>query len=387
MKRQRDQLPGTDKREVPFASNNVRLSPRGWLMAAVAVAALLYGIPVVWQQIEAFQPDAGYRVPYRLSHDYWMIHRHYRGLASEDKTLVLGDSVIWGHYVGKHETLTHYLNELGGTDRFANLGIDGIHPAAMAGLVEHYGGEISCKKVLVHCNLLWTSSKRHDLSSQKEASFNHPKLVPQFFPPVPCYRESISRRLGIIVGREVPFFGWVDHLRIAYFQAMDVAAWTIEHPYARPVFALTLELPSPDEPPSPEPVAKPWTAKGIRKFNPSWVELGESLQWRCFRRTIEVLRRRGNEVFVLVGPFNEHMLGDESLGVYRMRKRAVQSWLSEQQIPHYVPAALPSDDYADASHPLAEGYRRLAERVIGQESFQRFQSNRPGRDGRSGKRL
>jgi len=376
VERQKNQVPGTDEREVPFASNDVRLSPRGWLATAGAVVVLLYGIPVVWQQIETFQPGTDYRVPYRLSHDYWMIRRYCRGLASEDKTLVLGDSVVWGHYVGKHQTLTHYLNELGGADRFVNLGIDGIHPAAMAGLVEHFGGDISGKKVLVHCNLLWTSSKRHDLSSQKEASFNHPKLVPQFFPAVPCYRESISRRLGIVVGREVSFFGWVDHLRIAYFQTMDIAAWTIDHPYACPIGALTLELPSPDEPPSPEPVAKPWTTKGMRRFKPPWVELDESLQWRCFRRTIEVLRRRGNEVFVLVGPFNEHMLGQESLEIYHTRKRAVQAWLSEQQIPHYVPNALPSHDYADASHPLAEGYRKLAHQLLTNESLRQFRSIR-----------
>jgi len=374
--RQEDQSLGAEEREVPFSSNEVRLSPRGWLVALCVTVVLLYAIPVLWQRIETFKPETDYRVPYRLSHDYWLIRRYCRGLASEDKTLVLGDSVVWGHYVSKDQTLTHYLNELGGADRFVSLGIDGIHPAAMAGLVEHYGGDISGKKIVVHCNLLWTSSERHDLSSQKEASFNHPKLVSQFLPPVPCYKESISRRLGVVVGREVPFFGWVDHLRIAYFQTMDIAAWTIEHPYANPVRALTLELPSPDEPPSPEPVAKPWTAKGMRQFKPPWVELDESLQWRCFRRTVEILQRRGNEVFVLVGPFNEHMLGEESLRVYRTRKRAVGAWLSEQGIPHYVPAVLPSEDYADASHPLAAGYRKLAQQLLSHEPLRQFQSIR-----------
>ena len=375
VERQKDESPETEKHEVPFSSNEVRLSPRGWLAVACVAAALFCGIPVAWERIEPFEPGADYRVPYRLSYDYWMIQRYCRRIATEDKTPVLGDSAVWGHYVAKDQTLSHYLNELGGGDRFVNLGIDGIHPAAMAGLVEHYGQDITDSKVVVNCNLLWTASKRRDLSDQKESDFNHPKLVPQVYPTVPCYRESWSRRLGIVVGREVPFFGWVDHLRIAYFEDMDIAAWTIEHPYTNPVGAVTLDLPSPDEPPSTEPVADSWTNKGMRQVNFPWVQLDESFQWRCFRSAVELLKRRGNTVFVLVGPFNEHMLQQESLEAYQDRKRSVEAWLEEQQIPHFVPAALPSEHYADASHPLADGYRLLAEQMLDNKSFREFLAN------------
>lgn len=375
MERQINQSPETEKREVPFSSNDVRLSPRGWLVVACVVAALLYGIPAAWERIEPFEPETDYRVPYRLSYDYWMTRRYCRRIATEDKTLVLGDSVVWGHYVSKDQTLSHYLNELGGDSRFVNLGIDGIHPAAMAGLVQHYGQDIEGGKVVVNCNLLWTASKRRDLSDRKESDFNHPKLVPQVYPSVPCYKEKWSRRLGIVVGREVPFFGWVDHLRIAYFDDMDIAAWTIDHPYANPVGAVTLKLPSPDEPPSPQPVADSWTNKGMRQVSFPWVPLDESFQWRSFHRAVELLKRRGNSVFVLVGPFNEHMLRQESLEAYRDRKRTVETWLQEQGIPHFVPAALPSEHYADASHPLADGYRLLAEQMLDSDSFREFLAN------------
>ncbi len=375
VERQKHQSPDTKKREVPFSSNDVRLSPRSWLVVACMVAALLYGIPVAWERIEPFEPETDYRVPYRLSYDYWMIRRYCRRIATEDKTLVLGDSAVWGHYVPKDQTLSHYLNEVGGNDRFVNLGIDGIHPAAMAGLVEHYGQDITDSKVIVNCNLLWTASKRRDLSDRKESDFNHAKLVPQVYPSVPCYKETWARRLGIVVGREVPFFGWVDHLRIAYFDDMDIAAWTIDHPYGNPISELTLELPSPDEPPSTEPVADSWTNKGMRQVNFPWVPLDESFQWRSLRRAVELLKRRGNSVFVLVGPFNEHMLRQESLEAYQDRKRSVQAWLQEQRIPHLVPAALPSQHYADASHPLADGYRLLAEQMLDNESFREFLAN------------
>jgi len=364
---------------VPFGSNAVRLRPRQWLLVAAVLAVLIYSIPVLWTRIERLDAGPDYRVPYRLSHDYWHVGRYFGRVAAEDKTLVLGDSVVWGHYVSTKETLSHYLNELAGDARFANLGIDGIHPAAMAGLVEHYGTDIAGKRVLLHLNLLWMSSRRHDLTSGKESALNHPKLVAQFYPAVPDYRASLSERIGIVVGRNVSFFGWVDHLRIAYFDDTDLARWTLDHPRDNPVGAVTLELPSPDEPPSPKPVAQPWTATGMRPFNPPWVELETSLQWRSFRRTVEVLRSRGNTVFVLVGPFNEHMLGPESLATYRKRVRQAVEWLKEQGIPHCAPPALPTEYYADASHPLAEGYGLLAEQLMEDEAFVRFQ--RAGADG------
>ena len=362
--------------EVPFGSNAMRLSPKEWIVALAVTLALLYFVPSYWEKIEGLGPGRDYRVPYRLSNDYWAAARHFRQVCRQQKTLVIGDSVIWGHYVGKAETLPHYLNELAGSDRFANLGVDGIHPAALAGLIEHYGREIAGKDVILHCNLLWMSSERHNLTTDEEFAFNHPDLVPQFFPWIPCYKESLSGRIGIVVGHKVPLFGWADHLRIAYFENTDLPRWTIEHPYDDPAAHITLELPSPDEPPSPKPVTQSWTAAGYAQFDAPWVELEASFQWKSFQRTVEILRRRGNRVFVLVGPFNEHMLTAESLAAYKIRKQHVETWLRESEIPYAIPPALPSDDYADASHPLAEGYSLLAKRLFEIESFASFRPPR-----------
>ncbi len=151
-----------------------------------------------------------------------------------------------------------------------------------------------------------------------------------------------------------------------------MATWTLEHPYDNPLQQVTLELPSPDEPPSPPPDARPWSAKGIEPFAPDWVPLDESLQWRFFQRTVRLLRDRGNQVFVLVGPFNEHMLTEAGLRGYAELKDQVAEWLTEQGIPHYVPPALASDLYADASHPTAAGYAELARSLAGQRAFQDF---------------
>jgi len=355
-----------------FGSNEIRLSPRQWLIAAAIVAVVFAALPAAWERIESFEPGPDYRIPYRLGEDYWLYRRYCRRVCPEERTLVVGDSVVWGHYVSSHETLSHYLNELAGGERFANLGLDGIHPAALAGLLEDYARDLSGKRVLLVCNPLWMSSPTHDLQSDKSFSFNHPRLVPQFFPRIPCYKEPLANRLGIVVERHVPLFAWVGHLRNAYFDNSDFAAWLLEHPGENPAAAVTLELPSPDEPPSPPPDARPWTVKGLKPFNPPWVELETSLQWRSFCRGIEILRGRGNRVFVLVGPFNEPMLDPRSLDTYRRRKAEIGAWLARHEVPHYVPAPLASELYADASHPLAEGYAEIAGQLWAEESFAAF---------------
>lgn len=358
--------------DVPFGSNEVRLSWRQWLLAAGLLAVAFTLTPRLWKRVEPLGAGPDWRVPYRLGHDYWLYARWCRRAGSRHEVLVVGDSVVWGHYVRAEQTLSHYLSRGAGGPRFANLGVDGIHPAAMAGLLEHYGRAISGKRVLLHCNLLWMSSPASDLQGRKERSFNHPQLVPQLSDEIPCYREPLSGRLGIVVRRRLSVLQWARHLRIAYFDGSPLGWWTLEHPYANPVRAVTLRLPSPNEPPSPKPVAKPWTQQGMGEFDAPWVDLGESIQWRFFRRCVEVLRRRGNRVFVLVGPFNEHMLTESSLRAYRRRKQQVGAWLRRREVPHLIPEALPSERYADASHPLGAGYAVLAERLLAEEAFRRF---------------
>lgn len=366
--------------EVPYGSNDVRLTGRQWIAAAVLVVAVLGLLPVLWQRIERLEDCPDYRIHLRLSEDYWLFGWLCRRARARGQTLVLGDSVIWGHYVPQDQTLPAALNAVAGEQRYANLGVDGIHPAALAGLLEYYGRAVADRDVILHSNLLWLSSRRHDLTSRKEFAFNHPRLVPQFVPRIPCYRESADARLAIAVGRHLGFLAWADHVRIAYFESKDLASWSLRWPYACPADAVTFDLPSPEEPPTPAPDARPWTEKGIQAFGPAWVPLEESLQWASFRAGVEVLRRRGCRVFVLVGPFNEHMLEDESLRAYKRMTAEVAAWLEAEGIPYFVPAALSSALYADASHPLSEGYRLLAARVLENEAFRAFARASPGRD-------
>jgi hypothetical protein len=353
--------------EVPFGSNCVRLSLTDWLIVAIILSTVVYFAPMLWKRAEKFAPSSDYRIPYNLSSDYWFYERYCRWACSRYKTLVIGDSVIWGHFVPVSKTLSHHLNDLAGTEQFANLGADGTHPAALEGLLRYYGRDITNKSIILHLNPLWMTSPKHDLQTEKEHRFNHPKLVPQFIPRIPCYKASFSKRISTVVNRCVPFFNFRSHLNIACFQSMDVPGWTTEHPYENPLNAVTFRLPASDDYERPKDTAQ--SGRGPGKTALQWVELEKSLQWLFFKRTVELLRHRDNRVFVLVGPFNEHMLDADSLDTYRKIQNDIETWLRRNNVSFFIPEVLPAHLYVDSSHPLSEGYALLAGLLFEDKSF------------------
>ncbi|MBI4564774.1 MAG: hypothetical protein HY716_08810 [Planctomycetes bacterium] len=317
-----------------------------WTLREWAVVAAFAAAVVLWPRDGASEVD---RIPYDLSEDYWLFDLHAR----REGPVVLGDSFVWGAYVRKDETLPFRLGA-------RNLGVHGGHPAALAGLIEHYGAGIRRRKVILHCNPLWLSSPRLDLSRPEEFTFNHPELVPQFSPHIACYKADLSRRLAIIVRRSLPFFAWTKHLQQVRFDRRDIPSWTVEHPYELPGLQ---PLAPPDETSREKPL--PWTERGLRPCDYEWVDPDRSFQWASFLRAIRLLRERGNDVVVLVGPFNEHALTVESRSRYRALRARIEAGLRAAGVRYVAPEPLPSRLYADASHPLAEGYEMLA-RSLGQ---------------------
>ena len=352
-------------------SNGVRLSGRQWLgLGAFGLAAYLL-TPLVWKSVERFEADADYRIPLAQGNDYWHFDRWAREAASRHETLLVGDSVVWGHFVQRNQTLSHHLNEISGSTRFANLGLDGSHPAALAGLVEYYGGAIRGKDVVLLCNPTWMSSPEPDLRDpelRKEQVFpyNHAPLIPQFSPSIPCYRENPSRRIGHAMDRHLPFASWSRHLQVAYFGDKSIPEWTLDHPYENPMGPIALRMGPADECPG-DPF--PWTERGLKKQDLPWVDLETSIQWASFRRTVDLLRSRGNRLFVVVGPYNEHLLREKSLERYLALKAGIVEGLKAQGVAHLVAAPLPSETYADASHPLDRGYALLARELLGHGFF------------------
>jgi len=352
-------------------SNGVRLSARQWVGVLLFSLVLILALPPIWARFEPFEVEPDYRMPYDLSADYWLYGRYARTAAERSDILAVGDSVIWGEYVTRQETLPYYLAQATGK-RVANLGVNGLQPATMVGLLGSYA-PLSGRKILLHCNPLWMTSPRRDLSFEPKAGddlvqLNHPALVPQFTPRIPSYAADMSQRLGYVVQRNVAFSAWSNHLQVAYFGTKSIPAWTMEHPEENPFARITLRLP-PSSNELRHPGQKSWKEGGGTRQTMEWVDLEASVQWRSFRDVAKLLRERGNEVFVLVGPFNEHMLTDAGLERYRKIKSGIEAWLKAEGLPHWVPEVLPSELYPDASHPFAEGYKRLAAPLATQAFF------------------
>jgi hypothetical protein len=374
--------------DIPFV-NEERLNWKNWCIAVLAVFLIALLTPAIWKKVERFETGPDYRIPYSLSRDYWLYQRRLDHLGDPSRIVLLGDSVIWGEYVRPDGTLSHFLNQKSGAadrDRFINGGVNGLFPLALGGLVDHYAGALRHRKVILHCNLLWLSSPKADLSTTKEEKFNHSRLVPQFSPKIPCYHADANERLSVLIERNVGFLSWVNHLQTAYYADKSIPIWTLQddgedpphytNAYKNPLRQITFEVPSaPADDPQRGPASprhKPWNATGANLAQFEWVPLENSLQWAAFQRTFQKLRARGDDVFVLLGPFNEHMLAPESQAGYRQLRDGVQSWLKSQNAVYLAPEPLPGNLYADASHPLTQGYELLATKVFESEPFKNW---------------
>src|SRR3989442_6924902 len=201
--------------------NAMRLSARQWVAVASMLAAVLLVTPWVWKRVERFETGTDYRTPYSLSKDYSLYERRLQKVTPTN-IAVIGDSVIWGEYVRRDGTLSHFLNQVlpdgqrGPPEKFVNAAVDGLFPLALEGLIRDYGGALRHRKLILHCNVLWMSSPKADLQTEKEERFNHADLVPQFSPRIPCYKADLNHRLTVVIDRHFTFSQWANHLQVAY---------------------------------------------------------------------------------------------------------------------------------------------------------------------------
>ncbi len=406
---------GTAKGDVSeeFSSNAVRLSLGEWAIALALLVAVMLFLPWIVQRRQTFEPSADYRHPYQYGEDYWLYARYSRYAHSHCPVAVIGDSVVWGHYVTPEGTLTHFLNQEANEEdrlkpvlrqpglRFANLGLDGTRPMALAGLIEYYCRDIAGQGVILHLNPLWMSSDEADLhqrdagllvlrskllrrvararghkdgegsEGEKEGvRINHARLVPQTAHRPYGYQPSFDAAVGIAAERYLPYAAWVRHLRMVYFDNLGIESWSLENPYRNPLGAISSELPQPEDRPEGDPV--PWTRSGVERQDFPWVPLEQSYQWERFRRAVDLLQARGNHVFVLVGPMNTHLMTEASRRRYDQLQGEMEAWLKAHAIAYSAPPALPSELYADSSHPLKAGYARLAKELYGDGSFREW---------------
>jgi len=159
-----------------------------------------------------------------------------------------------------------------------------------------------------------------------------------------------------------------EHLRSADFENLNLPDWTMLYPDKNPLRAIQLRIPTADDGAQGKPVT--WKERGIATQNIAWVPPQESLQWNSTKSLIELLRSRDNRVYVILGPFNPYVLTKESRARYAAMKQEMQRQLQAMQVGCFTAPDLPSAYYADASHPLKEGYREMAQKLCEAKSFQ-----------------
>ncbi|MFA6101405.1 MAG: hypothetical protein WCV67_01060 [Victivallaceae bacterium] len=350
------------KRRV-FGSNTFRLSFKELAVTgAIIIIGVLFLLPYIWGGIEKIRTGNEFRIAYDSRDDYWVYKKWADKAAEEYPVIFLGDSVVWGMYVDSGSTLSAKLNRKLNRQAVANLAIDGMHSVALEGLLKYYGGAIKNKTVILHYNPLWMNSRKYDLSDDEEMQVHHPRLIPQFSPKYKCYTESFSGRLNICRERNIPFFSLLNHIRLAFFNNEELNQWMIDNPYKTPFSQISMTV----DPCEKEKTnsSENWKQKGITAQEWEWVPLDKSYQWQAFTNVVKLLRERGNRVCVMVGPLNPYMLTPASLVKFRKLQQDICAWLSKQNVEYMLVPDLPSEMYADASHPLDKGYDVIADNLL-----------------------
>jgi hypothetical protein len=65
-------------------------------------------------------------------------------------------------------------------------------------------------------------------------------------------------------------------------------------------------------------------------------------------------------------------MAEDNRPAYRKIRDGIAAWLGQNNIPAVAPDTLPSELYADASHPLTSGYELLAKRLYAEEGFRKW---------------
>jgi len=367
-------------KSMPFGSNAMRMN---WLelllVAAVSIAIFGWGLPWLygrWERFDFSTPD--FRLGYDLRDDYWSYRKWCEYASEHFNTVFVGDSVIWGMYTDTPHTLSAHYNKLKGSPVAANLGIDGLHPLALEGLMRDFGSPLRGKKVYLYFNPLWLNDVKFDLSGlplkNKDGepdvtSIMHPRLIPQFDYTNFYYTDPLKKRVSNTLEREVPLFSLLNHLRSVWYGNLPLPEWTMQNPARLPWSPIRRRV----EAVETEHLnrSEPWNSICDFEVAYSWVQPRNSRQWQAFTATAQLLKERGNEVVVLLGAFNTYLLDEASLEAYEELAEAVADDLDDLNIEYIQIDLLPSETYADASYPLSDGYQLMAEQIIEYEEQQK----------------
>jgi len=249
--------------------------------------------------------------------------------AAQFPTILVGDSVVWGQFADRDETLSHYLNFLTAQPRFVNAGLDGMHPIALAELVEHHASALQKKDVVLQMNPLWLMIPKGPVPRElSDPLQNRPGLVPRLAAGTNgTYQEKIEAAVARVLDGS-PIDWWID--RIADTRA-DFLDWSMDHPYESPAMAMSAGLPASED---TYPVKKrPWKGTESAKLDYGWPVLHQHPQWKAFLRILNLLESRQNRILVLLGPMNEKMMKPAMLEGYLRLKKEIEEQIVSRGIP------------------------------------------------------
>ena len=353
------------KKPIPYGSNSLRLSPKGLLLVVVLTVLAVFVASSLWYRLAfevdpmAGDPDDHFRFSYAYRDDYCLYNKVVDNSGRYD-ALFLGDSVIWGMYVNNESTLTECLNRKTGK-HYGNLAIDGLHPVAMRTLVkEHTSNFGENRPIFLYFNPLWVNTPEYDLTGNGDISVNHPKLLPQLDFSIKANKLSLSERCKALLERKLTFYGMLRHLQLVSFGNKDLKSFLAKNPGTNPLKNIHVWVDALEHGHTLNSKID-WYNSGLPEQDWPWVKPADSRQWQAFLDTCAILQKRGAKLTVLLGAINTHMLTKESAERFAALRAEHHKILNELNIKTIELPVLPSNEYGDASHPLAPGYERLAE--------------------------
>jgi hypothetical protein len=339
------------------------LSLRDWLLVALIVTGILGAAMHVPFRDRAPAVERDYRIPYALSTRY-ELYRRYTGLAAAQfPTLLVGDSVVWGQCAFKNDTLSHHLNELVKQPRFANAGLDGMRPVALAQLLEYHAPALENSRLLLQFDPLWLMLEGPGAPHQKAILYNRPDLIPRLAAHLTGpFRQYLAVGWARLAQRP-PLRDLIERFADS---RLDFLAWSLDHPYESPFRAIASALPPSEDLRTLR--VSPWNRSPGDPVEARWGDLSTDVEWLAFLGILDLLKERGNDVLVVLGPMNEHMMSAKTLDDYRRLRERMERVLRAAGVRTFVPSVLQSEHYGDICHPLGAGYEELARELLQKES-------------------
>lgn len=349
------------------------LSVRGWSGVLVVFVLVVIGLPRAWVAVESFDPELNWRQPTRVAEDYWQIHRWLRAAERKESIVILGDSVVWGEFAKPNETLAAHLSMINGENEFANLGVQGLYPVALLGLLKI---EAPRSPPLLLFNPIWMTSARRDLSllaSERETvSVNHQALLPQWIGSPVSYRATLEERLSRWGLQQSQLRRWSNHLSYEHLDGQDLPTWLRAHPSRFPWQASDGIVLGPEDEPG-QPIRRRLIPENSISYE--WVEPDDSLQYQAFLKCVELLSQHGKPPCVLLASLSSSGRTPECLNSESQIAQRLRDDLEQRQIA-VVNLKASSEVMADASHPTPDGYRAWAETIQHESAFQTWVSDR-----------